>query len=328
MQRRTLLAGAAAASVASPFARAQQATSTGSGQAWPGKPVKIIVPFPAGTVTDTTTRILLPALSAGLGQPVVVDNRAGADGAIGAQEVARAAPDGYTLLMSTNGFCAIPALRRSPPYDPLKDFTPVSMVARFSFFLFVNSTVPARSVAELMDLARAKPGELNYATGNPTGIVASSQMLSIANAKMVHVPYKGEPAAMTDLVSNRVQVMFATMTTAGPHVEAGRLRMLATTLPQRSPAFPNIPTMPEAGVTNFAVASWAALQGPAGMPREIAQRVSREVAAAHARPEIREALLKQNIIPGSSTPDELGSYVRSQVELYAKTLREAGVQPE
>ena len=263
-----------------------------------------------------------------MGQPVLVENRAGADGAIGAQEVARAAPDGYTLLMSTNGFSAIPALRKQSPYDPVKDFTPVAMVSRFSFFLFVNSSIPTHTLPELMQYARARPGELNYATGNPTGIIASSQMNTLAGVKMVHVPYKGEPAAMIDLASNRVQLMFAAMTTAGPHVQSGKLRMLATTLPQRSPAFPDVPTMQEAGITNFAVASWAALQGPAGMPREIAQRISREVAAALAKPEVRDALLKQNVIPAASSPEELASYVRSQVDLYAQTLKEAGVQPE
>lgn len=304
------------------------AAVSASAQQWPSRPVRIVVPFPPGTVTDTTTRAIAPALSAALGQPVLVENRAGADGAIGAQEVARAAPDGHTLLMSTNGFSAIPALRKVSPYDPLKDFTPVAMVARFSFFLFINSEVPARTLLELMELARANPAKLNYATGNPTGIVASSQMLSLAKANMVHVPYKGEPAAMIDLSSNRVQVMFATMTTAAPHVQSGKLRMLATTLPQRSPAYPDVPTMQEAGITNFAVASWAALQGPAGLPREIAQRLSREVGAALARPEVREALLKQNVIPAASTPDELAAYVRSQVDLYARTLKEAGVEPE
>lgn len=304
------------------------ASGAASAQAWPQKTVKIIVPFPAGTVTDTTTRIIAPALSAALGQHVIVDNRAGADGAIGAQEVARSPADGHTLLMSTNGFAAVPAMRKNSPYDPMKDFTPVAMVARFSFFLFVNSEVPARTLPELVKLAKSRPGELNYATGNPTGIVATSQMNSIAGAAMTHVPYKGEPAAMTDLSANRVQLMFATMTTAGPHMQAGKLRVLATTLPQRSPAFPDIPTMPEAGIPNFGVASWAALQGPAGMPPDIAQRLSREVAAVLARPDIKEALLKQNVIPAPSTPDELRSYVASQVELYARTLKEAGVQPE
>lgn len=301
---------------------------TAGAQTFPSKPIKIIVPFPAGTVTDTATRLIAPALSQALGQPVVVDNRAGADGAIGAQEVARSPADGYTLLMSTNGFSAVPAMRKSPPYDPLKDFTPVSMVCRFSFFLFVNSDVPARSVKELMDHGRANPGTLNYATGNPTGIVATSQMLSLAGVKMVQVPYKGEPAAMTDLASNRVQLMFGTLTTAGPHVSTGKLRMLATTLPARSPAYPDVPTMAEAGVPRFAVASWAALQGPAGMPKDVAQRIAREVANVLAKPEIRDALARQNIIPAASTPDELRAYVHEQVDLYARTLKEAGVEPE
>lgn len=303
-------------------------TTTASAQTWPSQPIKIVVLFQAGTVTDTTTRILAPALEAALGQPVVIIDRPGADGAIGAAEVARAQPDGYTLLMSTNGFSAIPAMRKVSPYDPLKDFTPVSMVARFSFFLFVNSAVPAKTFAELIAYARAHPNALNYATGNPTGIVATSQMLSLANVKMTQVPYKGEPAAMIDLATDRVQLMFATMTTAEAQVRNGKLRMLATTLPQRSPAYPDVPTMQEAGITNFAVSSWAALQGPAGLPKDIAQRLSREVAAALAKPDVREQLLKQNAIPAPSTPDELGAYVKSQVELYAKTLKDAGVEPE
>ncbi len=299
-----------------------------SGQVWPSQPIKIVVPFQAGTVTDTTTRIIAPALEAALGQPIVVVDHPGADGAIGAREVARAKPDGYTLLMSTNGFSAIPSLHKVSPYDPLKDFTPVSMVARFSFFLFLNTEIPAKTFAEMIAYARSHPNALNYATGNPTGIVATSQMLSLTNVRMTQVPYKGEPAAMVDLASNRVQLMFATMTTADAQVQNGKLRMLATTLPQRSPAYPDIPTMQEAGVTNFAVSSWAALQGPAGMPREIAERLSREVAAALNKPEVREALLKQNVIPAPSSPEELGAYVRSQVDLYARTLKEAGVEPE
>lgn len=304
------------------------AAAAACAQAWPAKPIRIVVPFPAGTVTDTATRILAPALAASLGQPVVVDNRAGADGAIGAQEVARAAPDGYTLLMSTNGFAAVPAMRKAPPYDAVRDFTPVSMVCRFAFFLFVNTAVPATTVAGLMDHARAHPEALNYATGNPTGIVATGQMLSLAGVKMTQVPYKGEPAAVVDLASNRVQLMFGTMTTAGPHVASGKLRMLATTLPARSPAFPEVPTMAEAGFPGFAVASYAALQGPAGLPADIAQRLSREVAAALARPEVREALARQNIVPAASTPQELAAYVREQLALYARVLKEAGVQPE
>jgi len=301
---------------------------TAGAQTFPSRPIKIIVPFQAGTATDLVTRLIAPALSEQLGQPVVVDNRPGADGAIGAVEVARAAPDGYTLLMSTNGFAAVPAMRKAPPYHPTKDYTPISMVGRYAFFLFVNTTLPFRTLTELLEYSRAHPGALNYATGNPTGIIATRQLLSLADVKMLWVPYKGEPAAMTDLVTNRVQVMFSTMTTAGPHVASGKLRVLATTLPTRLPSAPEIPTITEAGLPKFSVVSWAALQGPANMPKEITQRLSRAVAVAIAKPEIREAFAKQYIVPLSSTPEELRTYVHDQAELYAYTLKEAGIEPE
>ncbi|AOB25633.1 Bug family tripartite tricarboxylate transporter substrate binding protein [Bordetella bronchiseptica] len=296
--------------------------------AYPSRPVKIVVPFPAGTATDTVTRIIAGGLAQSLGQPVIVENRAGADGAIGAVEVARAEPDGYTLLMSTNGFCAVPSLRKNPPYHPIDDFSRISMVGRYSFFLYVNETVPARSLAELLDYGRAHPGKLNYATGNPTGIVATGQMLSLAKVDMMQVPYKGEPAGVADLVANRVQVMFATPTTAGQYVAQGKLHMLATTLPARSPAFPDVPTMAQAGVPKFSVSSWAALQGPARMPAQRVERLSQAVAQVLARADIQEQLARQNFLPASSTPVELETFVKEQLVVYGETLREANVQPE
>lgn len=157
--------------------------------------------------------------------------------------------------MSTNGFCAVPAMRKSPPYHPLNDFSRISMVGRYSFFLYVNETVPVQTLPELLDYARARPGKLNYATGNPTGIVAMGQILALSKVDMVQIPYKGEPAGMADLVANRVQLMIGTPTTAGQYVAQGKLRMLATTLPSRSPAYPDVPTMEEAGVRGFSVAS-------------------------------------------------------------------------
>lgn len=304
------------------------AAAVQAAQPYPSKPVKIVVPFTAGTATDTVTRVIANALSESLGQPVIVENRAGADGAIGAVEVARAQPDGYTLLMSTNGFCAVPAMRKSPPYHPVDDFSRISMVGRYSFFLFVNDTVQARTLGELLDYARAQPGKLNYATGNPTGIVAMGQMLALSKADMLQIPYKGEPAGMADLVANRVQVMIGTPTTAGQYVAQGKLRMLATTLPSRSPAYPDVPTMVEAGVPGFSVASWAALQGPAGMPADVVQRLSDAVAQVLKRPDVLQQLARQNFLPASSTPQELGVFIDEQLATYAKTLKEAGVQPE
>ncbi|MBV7483857.1 tripartite tricarboxylate transporter substrate binding protein [Bordetella sp. BOR01] len=295
---------------------------------YPSKPVKIVVPFTAGTATDTVTRIIAGALAKSLGQPVIVENRAGADGAIGAAEVARAIPDGYTLLMSTNGFCAVPSMRKNPPYHPIKDFSRISMVGRYSFFLYVNSSVPVRSLQELLDYGRAHPGKLNYATGNPTGIVATGQMLSLSKVNMLQVPYKGEPAGVTDLVANRVQLMFATPTTAGQYVAQGKLRMLATTLPIRSPAFPDIPTMEQAGVPKFSVSSWAALQGPANMPADRIERLSRAVAQVLGETEVAQQLARQNFLPASSTPPELEAFIKDQLAIYAQTLKEANVQPE
>jgi tripartite-type tricarboxylate transporter receptor subunit TctC len=206
-------------------------------QTFPNKPIRLVVPFPAGSATDSIGRTLGAAVSVALGQQVIVDNKAGADGAIAAAEVARAAPDGYTLLMATNSpMSAVPALRKVPPYDPVADFTPITDAGRYTFFIVVHPSVPANSIAELIQYAKANPGKLNYATGNTTGIVSTALFASLAGIQMVHVPYKGEPQAMTDLIGGRVQFLVATAATVAPHVREGRLRALAVTLEQRSPA--------------------------------------------------------------------------------------------
>ena len=178
---------------------------------YPAKPIRVVVPFPAGSATDTITRILGASVSAAIGQPLIVDNKAGADGAIAAAEVAKASPDGYTLLMATNSpMSAVPALKKSPPYDPVADFTPITDVGRYTFFLYVSAVTPVKSFPELISYAKAHPGKLNYATGNTTGIVSFAQMNSLAGIEMTHVPYKGEPQGIADLVGGRVQVMWAT----------------------------------------------------------------------------------------------------------------------
>src|SRR5258706_11099918 len=177
---------------------------------FPSKPIRIIVPFPAGSATDTITRIIGQSVSTAVGQPVIVDNKVGADGAIAGAEVVKAAPDGYTLLMATNSpMSAVPAMKKVPPYDPVADFTPITDIGRYTFFIVVHPGVPARTLAELIQYAKADPGKLNYATGNTTGIVSSAYFSSLAKIEMVHVPYKGEPQAMTDMISGRVQLMFA-----------------------------------------------------------------------------------------------------------------------
>ena len=295
---------------------------------YPTKPISIIVPFPAGTASDLVTRILATEMSMTMGQPVIVQNRPGANSAIGAAAVAAAPPDGYTLLLATAGTVALPAMVKSLPYDTLRDLTPISTVSRFVLFLYVNSELPVKTLPELLEYARANPGKLNYATGNPVGIVASAQLLALAgNLNIVHVPYKGEPAAVVDLVSNRVQVMFSSPSSADNFVQSGKLRVLATNLPQRSPFAPEVPSMNEY-FPKFSVTAWAGLMGPKGMPKEIVDRLSREVVAALNRPETKEKLDRLQVVTSGSTPTVFDTFFREQVELYSRLLREAGVQPE
>jgi tripartite-type tricarboxylate transporter receptor subunit TctC len=296
---------------------------------YPAKPVRVVVPFPGGSATDTVTRILANAVSQSIGQPLVVENKAGADGAIAAAEVAKAQPDGYTLLMATNSpMAAVPAMKKSPPYDALADFTPITDVGRYTFFLYVHPAVPAKTFADLIAYARANPGKLNYATGNTTGIVSFAQINSLAGIDMIHVPYKGEPAGITDLVAGRVQMMLATPTTGLAQLKDGKLRALVTTLSKRSPLLPEVPTIAEAGMPQFSITSWAALFGPARMPREILERLNKEFLGAMGRPEVQAAMDKQAFALSPSSPEQLADFVKEQIESYRRILRAAGVQPD
>lgn len=296
---------------------------------YPSKPIRIVVPFPAGSATDTITRILGNSVSAAVGQPVVVDPKPGADGAISAAEVAKAPADGYTLLMATNSpMSAVPALKKSPPYDPVADFAPISDIGRYTFFLYVNASVPAKSFQELLAYAKANPGKLAYATGNTTGIVSFAQMNALAGVEMLHVPYKGEPQGITDLVGGRVQVMWATPTTGLAHVKDGKLRALVTQLARRSHLLPDVPTIHEAGMPKFTITSWAALFGPAKLPREIVERLNKEFHAAMGRADVQAQMEKQAFLMTPSTPENLGAFVKEQMESYRSILRAAGVQPE
>jgi tripartite-type tricarboxylate transporter receptor subunit TctC len=303
--------------------------STSAAAQYPAKPVRIVVPFPGGSATDTITRILAQAISPGFGQPMIVDNKPGADGAIAGAEVAKAPPDGYTLLMATNSpMSAVPAMKKSPPYDPVNDFTPITDIGRYTFFLYVHSSVPAKSLKELITYAKANPGKLAYATGNTTGIVSFAQMNSLAGIDMLHVPYKGEPQGITDLVGNRVQVMWATPTTGLPFVKEGKIRALVTQLTKRSSLLPDVPTIHEAGLPKFTITSWAALFGPAKLPKEIVARLHKEFATAMAKPDVLAQMEKQAFLLTPSTPEQLGAFVKEQMESYRTILRAAGVQPE
>jgi tripartite-type tricarboxylate transporter receptor subunit TctC len=296
---------------------------------YPAKPVRVIVPFPAGSATDTITRILANSVSQTLGQPLLVENKAGADGAIAAAEVARAPADGYTLLMATNSpMSAVPAMKKSPPYDPVADFTPITDIGRYTFFIVVHPSVPAKTLRELIEFARANPGKLNYATGNTTGIVSTAYFASLADIRLVHVPYKGEPQAITDLVAGRVQLMFASSSTSVPQVREGKLHALVTTLAKRSPLLPEVPTIAEAGMPQFSLTSWAGLFGPARLPRDVLERLNKEFATAMGRADVQAAMEKQAFALSPSSPQRLAEFVKEQLESYRAVLRAAGVQPE
>jgi tripartite-type tricarboxylate transporter receptor subunit TctC len=319
-------AGAAPLAIFAALAALVAAPPPAAAQAFPTKPIRLVVPFPAGSATDGIARVFGASVSQAIGQPVLVENKAGADGVIAGTEVVRAAPDGYTLLLATNSpLSAAPAMKKVPPYDPITDFTPITDIGRYTFFVVVHPSVPAKSIAELIAHAKANPGALNYATGNTTGIVSTALFASLAGVNLLHVPYKGEPQALTDLIAGRVQMMFVSAGTSVPHIREGRLRALAVTLDRRSPQLPEVPTIAEAGMPQFRLTSWAGLFGPAKLPREVVDRLNREFVAAMERPEVRQGMDKLGVIISGSTPEQLGALVREQYDSYRATIKAAGI---
>lgn len=298
-------------------------------QAYPSKPIRLVVPFPPGSATDTIARAFGASVGQAMGQPMLVENKAGADGAISGAEVARSAPDGYTLFFATNSpIVAAPSMKKNPPYESMRDFTPIADMGRYTFFLVVHPSVPAKTVAEFVKHAKDNPGKVSYATGNTTGIFSTAQFASLTEIQMVHVPYKGEPQALTDLIAGRVQAMFVSAGTSVPHIKEGRLRALATIVSTRSPVLPDVPTIVEAGVPKFSITSWAALYGPAKMPREVVDRVNKEFLAAMKRPEVSAVMDKQAFVMTGSTPEQLATFTRQQLEDYRNMMKTAGMEQE
>jgi len=296
---------------------------------YPSKPVRIVLQFPAGGLADTVIRVLANPLSQTLGQPVVVDNKPGADGGIAGETVKNAPPDGYTLFFATNSaLSATPVLRKKPPYDPVADFTPIAFVGRFPFFVFAHPSVPAKSLQELIAHVRANPGKLNYGSGNTTSILATAQLASLAKLEMVHVPYKGDAPLMVDLVAGRLHFSIASTAPGANLAKDGKLKVLATLLARRSHLFPDAPTMAESGFPQYSVVPWGAMVGPAGMPRDIVERVSRETNAAINHPQVKEALDKFGFELQGSSPDELGKFIREQLAAWRQAVKEAGIEPD
>jgi tripartite-type tricarboxylate transporter receptor subunit TctC len=296
---------------------------------YPDKPIRLVVPFPPGGAAELGARIFTAPLSQALGQPIVIETKPGADGAIAADFVMKAPADGYTLFYATNtAFNWVLATRKQPPYDPMRDFTPVSLVGYFGFFLFTHPSVPAKNVAELISYARANPGKLNYGSGNSTSQLFGAQLKKLENLDMVHVPYKGDGPLTIDLLGGRVQMAFATPGTAAPQVKEGKLRALAAMFPSRSSLLPDVPTAREAGLGRMSLTPWGGVFGPKGLPKEVVDRVARELAVVLKRPEVHEAFGKLAFEPKSSTPEELSGILKQQIEAWTSAAREAGIQPE
>jgi tripartite-type tricarboxylate transporter receptor subunit TctC len=300
-------------------------SATASAQ-YPDKPIRLIVPFPPGGAAELGARIFATPLGQALGQSVVVETRAGADGAIAADAAMKAAPDGYTLFYATNtAFNWVPAVRKNPPYNPLADFTPVSLIGYFGFFLFTHPSVPAKNVAELLAYAKANPGKLNYGSGNSTSQLFGAQLKQLEKIEIVHVPYKGDGPLGIDLLGGRVQLAFATPGALAPQVKDGKMRALAAMFPSRSALLPEVPTAAEAGLGRMSLTPWGGVFGPKGMPRPVVDRLSRELADILKRPEVRESFGKLAFEPKSSTPEELQAFLKKQIEIWTAAAREAGV---
>jgi len=297
--------------------------------AYPAKPIRLVVPFPPGGATDILARDVAQKLTEAWGQSVVVDNRPGAGGNIGAELVAHASPDGYTLLMGTVGTHAINAsLYAKMPYDHIRDFAPVILVAGVPNVLVVNPALPVNSVAELIAYAKANPGKLNFASsGNGTSIHLSGELFKVmAGVQMTHVPYKGSAPAVQDLISGQVQLMFDNLPPSLPQIKAGKLRALAVTSATRAPALPDVPTMAEAGLPGFEASSWFGVLAPAGTPPAIVAKLNAEIAKWLATPEAKERLSKQGANAAGGSPEDFVKHIAAETAKWAKVVKDSGAK--
>ncbi len=298
-------------------------------QTWPSKPVRIVVPFPPGGTTDIVARSIGVELQRMWQHAVVIENRPGAGGNIGADVVAKAAPDGYTLLMGTVGTHAInKALFEQSgakmPFDPVKDFVPITLAAGVPNVMVINPKLPVNTVAEFIAYAKARPGQLNMASsGNGTSIHLSGELFkTVTGVYMVHFPYRGSAPAVTDLIAGNMNVMFDNLPSALPHIKSGRLKALAVTSRTRSPALPNVPTIEEAaGLKGFDASSWFGLSAPAGTPRTIVDKIQADVAKALAQPEVRERFIAQGADPGGNTPDQFAAFIRAETDKWTRVVK-------
>jgi len=305
------------------------AASAADAQPYPSKPITIVVPFAAGSGTDSITRIIAQYLSAALNQSVVVENKVGASGVLAATYVARAAPDGYTLLMATNStHSANPHLFKNLGYDPVKDFAPVARLGSYVFMLVVGKDVPVTTLQEFVAYAKANPGKLTYASGNTTGIVAGETFKSKAGVDILHVPYKSTPPAINDVLGGRVSMIVIDMAPGLEHVRAGNFRALAVTTKERSALLPDLPSLAEAGIPGYDVTSYAALFAPAGTPREIVDKLNAEVRKIIADPEAKKRIAVTGFDAFSGSPESLAAFVQTELVNWGRLIKDAGIEPQ
>lgn len=317
---RAVLASAIAAVSSSAFA-----------QAYPNKPVRLMVPFPPGGSVDIVARIVAQKLSERLGQQVVIENRGGGGGVVGTAVVAKAAPDGYTLVMGSNSTHVVaPLVYRKLDYDPVKDFAPVSLVASTPYLLVINPNVKANNLKELLELFRAQPGKLNYAsagTGSTTQL-AMEMLKSAAKVFVLHIPYKGNGPAGVAAMSGEVEVLFGSLPAVLPHALSGKVRPIAVGSLKRSPSLPNVPTVAESGFPGFDASLWLAIMAPGGTPAPVIDRLNKEIGTVLASPDTATALAKAGAAPESSTPAQLAAMIRDERPKYAKIVKDANITPE
>lgn len=296
-------------------------------QSYPAKPIRVIVPFAPGGGVDYISRLLGQKLTDSLGQQIVIDNRPGAGGTVGTEIGAKSVPDGYTLTMISSSYPVLPSLYKLT-FDPLNDIVPIVLAAKTPFIVTVHPSLPARNVKELIALAKAKPGEINFASaGTGSGVhLATELFMHQAGIRMNHVPYKGTGPALTDTIAGQVTLILGSVAATLPHVKSGRLRGLAVTSTQRVPTAPAIPTVAESGLPGYEVLDWSSLIGPKGTPRAVVDRINGEVSKALAQKDIKERLQQDGLVPGGGTPEQLLDMIRREMDMWRKVIAEAGIK--
>ena len=306
-------------------------SQTGAGQPYPAKPVRVVAPFPAGSGVDIVARMFGTPLAQALSQSVVVDNRPGANGTIACELVARAAPDGYTLLIGNASTLAMaPGLYKQLPYDPVRSFAPITLVVTSANVLVVHPSLPAKTVAAMIALARARPGQLNYGsagTGNSTHLAAELFKL-MAGVNLVHVPYKGTPQMLTELLAGQTQLTFTSLVSSLPHIKPGRLRALGVTSLTRAASLPELPTISESGLKGYEVTVWQGMVAPARTPQPVIAELNRQLVKILQAPEMRERLAGQGLESAAGTPEQFGALIASDVAKWTKVIKHAGITPD